>query len=94
WDLKLKRGIIAQLPEKGTARAVARLAELIAREQILERNVIAIDLRIPNRLVVRTAPQEKTRKTPRTKARMTPRAKAQTAPGTNIRTRPSPGKDT
>jgi cell division protein FtsQ len=56
WDLKLKDGVIVQLPEAGEARAVARLAELIARDRILERDVIAIDMRLPDRLVVRTRP--------------------------------------
>ena len=56
WDLKLKDGIIVQLPEAGEARAVARLAELIARDRILDRDIIAIDMRLPDRLVVRTRP--------------------------------------
>ncbi len=54
WDLRLKGGVIAQLPEDGAARAVAQLAELIARDRILERDIVAIDLRLPDRLVVRT----------------------------------------
>jgi cell division protein FtsQ len=54
WDLRLKSGVIAQLPEDGAARAVAQLAELIARDRILERDIVAIDLRLPDRLVVRT----------------------------------------
>ena len=56
WDLRLKGGVIVQLPEDGAARAVAQLAELIAREHILERNIMAIDLRLHDRLVVRTRP--------------------------------------
>jgi cell division protein FtsQ len=54
WDLRLKGGVIAQLPEDGAARAVAQLAELIARDRILQRDIVAIDLRLPDRLVVRT----------------------------------------
>jgi len=56
WDLRLKGGVVAQLPEDSAARAVAQLAGLIARERILERNIVAIDLRLPDRLVVRTRP--------------------------------------
>jgi cell division protein FtsQ len=94
WDLKLKRGVIAQLPEKGTARAVARLAELIAREQILDRNVVAIDLRLSDRLVVRTAPKSQMRTAPHAKTRTAPRTKTRATPVTKIRARQRPGKDT
>jgi cell division protein FtsQ len=54
WDLKLKSGEMVHLPEDGVARAVTTLARLIARDRILEREVIAIDMRLPDRLVVRT----------------------------------------
>lgn len=56
WNLKLKKGVVAELPEDGAARAVSQLAQLIARDRILERNVTAIDMRLPDRLVVRTGP--------------------------------------
>lgn len=56
WNLKLKNGVVAELPEDGAARAVSQLAQLIARDRILERNVTAIDMRLPDRLVVRTGP--------------------------------------
>lgn len=56
WNLQFKDGVVAELPEKGAARAVAQLADLIARDRILERNVTAIDMRLPDRLVVRTGP--------------------------------------
>ena len=59
WNLELKNGVIAELPEDGAARAVAQLADLIAREHILERAIVAIDLRVPDRLVVRMAPGAK-----------------------------------
>lgn len=56
WNLQLRNGVVAELPEDGAARAVSQLAELIARDHVLERNVTAIDMRLPDRLVVRTAP--------------------------------------
>jgi cell division protein FtsQ len=56
WDLKLKAGVMVHLPEDGAARAVASLARLIARDRILERDVTVIDMRLPDRLVVRTKP--------------------------------------
>jgi cell division protein FtsQ len=54
WNLKFKSGVVARLPEKGTARAVATLARLLRRERLLERDVVMIDLRFADRLVVRT----------------------------------------
>ncbi len=54
WNLKFKNGVIARLPEKGTARAVATLARLVDRERLLDRDVVMIDLRFADRLVVRT----------------------------------------
>lgn len=59
WDLKFSNGITVRLPEKNTARAVTTLARLAARERILERDIILIDLRLPDRLVVRATPRGK-----------------------------------
>lgn len=54
WDLRFKNGIVARLPEKGAGRALATLNRLDARQRLLDRDVVAIDLRYADRLVVRT----------------------------------------
>lgn len=54
WDLRFKNGIVARLPEKGAGRALAALNRLDTRERLLDRDVVAIDLRYEDRLVVRT----------------------------------------
>jgi cell division protein FtsQ len=54
WDIKFKNGVIARLPEKNAARALATLDRLVQREHLLDRDVVAIDLRFKDRLVVRT----------------------------------------
>ncbi len=54
WDLRFKNGIVARLPEKNAARALTVLDRLDRREQLLDRDVLAIDLRYEDRLVVRT----------------------------------------
>jgi len=54
WDLRFKNGIVARLPEKNPGRALSVLARLDRREKLLDRDVIAIDLRYEDRLVVRT----------------------------------------
>jgi cell division protein FtsQ len=62
WDLRLKNGIKVHLPEVRTTDAWARLAELVAEHRIFERDVVAIDLRLPDRLVLRLTPQAAARK--------------------------------
>lgn len=53
WTLKLKNGIDVKLPEEEPARALARLAEIDKDSRLLSRDVIGIDLRQPDRIVVR-----------------------------------------
>lgn len=55
WDVRLSGGIQVQLPENDPGRAWARLAETDKREQLLARDISVVDLRLPDRLVVRLA---------------------------------------
>jgi cell division protein FtsQ len=63
WNLRLDNGIDVALPEENAAAAWHRLAELERSDGILERDIELIDLRLADRLVVRTVPAE-TPKTP------------------------------
>lgn len=56
WTLRFDTGVQVALPEAEAHAAWHRLAGLEAQEQILERNIAAIDLRLPDRMVVRLAP--------------------------------------
>lgn len=56
WDIKLKNGITLRLPEDDAGFAIKRLSEAQKNEQVLDRQVEAIDLRDPMRIVVQTAP--------------------------------------
>jgi hypothetical protein len=47
---------VAGLPEDRAAAAVERLAELHAAQKLLDRPLAAIDLRLPDRLVLRLPP--------------------------------------
>lgn len=58
WTLRFDTGVQVALPETDAPAAWHRLAGLEAQEQILERNIAAIDLRLPDRMVVRLAPTE------------------------------------
>ncbi len=54
WNLKLQGGIDVQLPETDAASAWAQLAQIEREQGVLERDVVVIDLRLPDRLVVQT----------------------------------------
>lgn len=59
WNLRLGNGADVLLPEGNAAAAIGRLMELQASEQLLDRPVAAIDLRLGDRLVVRPVPDAK-----------------------------------
>lgn len=52
WNLRLENGIDVRLPEDGAAEAWQRLAEFDRRHRLLAGEVTAVDLRLPDRLVV------------------------------------------
>jgi cell division protein FtsQ len=54
WNLRLHSGTDVLLPEIAEAAAIKRLAELQQEAKLLDRPLAAIDLRLPDRLVVRT----------------------------------------
>jgi len=56
WNLRMTNGVDVQLPERGIAEAWNELARLEARYAVLQRDIAAIDLRLPDRLSVRMAP--------------------------------------
>ncbi len=55
WDLRLDNGINIRLPEYDYAGALRRLSDLVSRESLFDRDIVAIDLRLPDRLIVQTA---------------------------------------
>ncbi|MFQ5764806.1 MAG: cell division protein FtsQ/DivIB [Rhodospirillales bacterium] len=57
WNLRLKGDIDVRLPERDTAAAWTRLAEYERTHRVLERDVQILDLRIPDRLIVRKVPK-------------------------------------
>lgn len=58
WNLRLHSGTDVLLPEGQEAPALNRLAELHARHALLDRPLVAIDMRLPDRLVLRQPPPE------------------------------------
>lgn len=60
WTLHLKSGIEVALPEEEPESAWHRLAQIERSDGLLERDIELVDLRLPDRLVVRTgADQQK-----------------------------------
>lgn len=59
WNLRIDNRIDVRLPEKNPQTAWDYLAKLQADHKILERDIIAVDLRVPERLVVRIRPAGK-----------------------------------
>jgi cell division protein FtsQ len=53
WTLKMDNGMDVRLPELGAGNALARLVKLEREQKILEKDVLAIDLRMHDRVVVR-----------------------------------------
>ncbi|HTS40347.1 MAG TPA: cell division protein FtsQ/DivIB [Xanthobacteraceae bacterium] len=53
WNLKLKNGIEIKLPEFDAGRALDTLMELDRVKKLLSRDIETIDLRLPDRVVVR-----------------------------------------
>jgi cell division protein FtsQ len=53
WTLKIDNGLDVRLPEIGAREAVARLAKLDREQRILDKDVLAVDLRMTDRVVVR-----------------------------------------
>jgi cell division protein FtsQ len=58
WNLRFHGGTDVRLPETGAAEAWAQFARIERQHGVLQRDVDSIDLRQPDRLVVRTAPDE------------------------------------
>lgn len=53
WNLRLKNGIDVQLPESDAAAGLERLVALDREKNLITRDILAIDLRLPDRVTVR-----------------------------------------
>lgn len=60
WNILMNNGINVHLPEDNAENAWARLAEYERANQVLDRDIKVLDLRIPDRLIVRKTPRLET----------------------------------
>ncbi len=52
WNLRLKDGLDVRLPENDVGKALATLSKLDREDRLFSRDIVAIDMRLPNRLTV------------------------------------------
>jgi len=53
WNLRLTNGIDVRLPETNVEQALDRLVMLDREKKLLSRDIVAVDLRLPDRVTVR-----------------------------------------
>jgi cell division protein FtsQ len=52
WNLRLKDGLDVRLPEQDVGNALAALSRLDKDERLFSKDIVAVDMRLPDRLVV------------------------------------------
>lgn len=52
WNLRLKDGLDIRLPEQDVGNALAALSKLDKDDRLFSKDIVAIDMRLPDRLVV------------------------------------------
>lgn len=65
WNLRIDDRIDVRLPAGEPAAALARLSKLEASEAVFTKDIVAIDLRLDDRLIVRLAPDAELPEPPR-----------------------------
>lgn len=72
WDVKFDTGVTVKLPEFEAGHALARLAAMEAESAILEKDVVALDMRLPDRLMVQMTQEAVEQRAAELKAKMKP----------------------
>lgn len=57
WDLRLDNGITIRLPEEGAEAALADLVKMAKDNALLTRDIVAVDMRLADRVVVQLTPE-------------------------------------
>lgn len=56
WDIEFDNGVMVQLPEQNPEVAWRHLAQIQNKKKVLDRSLVAIDMRLQDRTVVRLSP--------------------------------------
>ncbi|MDH4439797.1 MAG: cell division protein FtsQ/DivIB [Rhizobium sp.] len=62
WDVHMDNGVVVKLPEDHIAEALALLTRFDAEQQVLSRDIAAVDMRLPDRIAVRLTPEAQERR--------------------------------
>jgi cell division protein FtsQ len=62
WNLVLDNGVTLMLPQDQPQQALARVADFDARNELLSRDIISLDLRLGDRMFVRLSPDAMARR--------------------------------
>jgi len=57
WDLRLENGITVKLPEQGEDQAIADLVRMDRDDGLLTRDIVAVDMRIGDRIAIQLSPE-------------------------------------
>jgi cell division protein FtsQ len=52
WNLRLRDGLDIRLPETGAGNALAALSKMDKEDKLFSRDIVAVDMRLPDRLIV------------------------------------------
>ncbi|MBW9055407.1 cell division protein FtsQ/DivIB [Rhizobium mesosinicum] len=80
WDLHMDNGVVVKLPEDDVDQALATLSKFDREQQLLERDIAAVDLRLPDRTTIQLTPEAAARR----QAAVTTRTKDLKKAGQNI----------
>ena len=69
WDLLLENGLTVRLPETDVGRALSDLVRMDADNGLLTRDITVVDIRLPDRVVVRMSDEAIERRNAETKSR-------------------------
>ncbi len=56
WDLHMKNGVIVKLPETDLEQALTLFTRMEREQRLTERDIVAVDLRLPDRTAVQLSP--------------------------------------
>ena len=62
WDLHMDNGVVVKLPEDDLDQALATLSKFNKEQQLLERDIAAVDLRLPDRTTIQLTPEAAARR--------------------------------
>jgi cell division protein FtsQ len=62
WDLHMDNGVVVKLPEDGVDQALATLSKFNKNQDLLERDIAAVDLRLTDRTAIQLTPEAMVRR--------------------------------